>query len=192
MPLEATFQQLSSELRKLHDTLVAVRLTVVEDKPVRGEAALVDHLEDTILDIMGALDEALKGARAAQKAVGNVTDLNAARRALTLCQERFHRIERQFAAELVSYERLNDLAGLGSERRGEWLPWSNSVKDGIEQCRQPLDGVSKALAACWQEIAERVGMTSVSVQATNIGQKIVSKMEDGAEMAGQAVREELT
>lgn len=175
MPLEATFQELCTQLRKLRDTLIAVRLTVVEDKPVKGEAALVDHLGDTILDLLGSLDEALKAARAAQKAVATTPDLNASRRALALCQERFHRIERQFAAELISYEKLRDLARLGSERRGEWLPWSNSAKDGIERCRQPLDGASKALAACWQEIAERVGMTSVSVQATNIGQKIMSK-----------------
>jgi hypothetical protein len=133
------------------------------------------------------LDESLKAVRAAQKAVGTVTDLNAARRALTICQERFHRLGQQFALELVSYEKLKDLATLGTERRGEWLPWSNSVKEGIEQCRQPLEGADKALAACWQEIAERVGMTSVSVQATNIGQKIVSKLEDGAELMPEGV-----
>jgi hypothetical protein len=187
VPLETTFRELFTELRKLHDTLVAVRLTVVEDKPLKGEAALVDYLEDTILEMMGLLDESLKAARAAQKAVGNVMDLNAARRALTACHERFHRIEQQFAVELISYEKLKDLASLGSERRGEWLPWSNSVKEGIEQCRQPLDGASKALAACWQEIAERVGMTSVSVHATNIGQKIVPKLEDGAELMPEGV-----
>jgi len=68
VPLEATFHDLFAELRKLQDTLVAVRLTVVEDKPVKGEAALVDHLEDTILEIMGLLDESLKAARAASLA----------------------------------------------------------------------------------------------------------------------------
>jgi hypothetical protein len=148
---------------------------------------LVDHLEDTILDMMGLLDEATKAVRSAQKAVRSVTDLNGARRALAVCQERFHRIERQFADELVSYEKLKDLASLGTERRGEWLPWANSVKQGIEECRQPLDGVSEALAACWQEIAERVGMTSVSVQATNIGQKIVSSLEDGPDLVRKGI-----
>jgi len=187
VPLEATFQGLVTELRKLQDTLVAVRLTVVEDKPVRGEAALVDQLSDSILDVMGELEEALKAARSAQKAVANVTDLNTARRALTVCQQRVHRIERQFAGELVSYEKLKDLASLGSERRGEWLPWSKSVKEGIEQCRPPMDGVSKSLAACWQEIAERVGMTSVTVQATNIGQKIVSRLEDSADLVPEGI-----
>jgi hypothetical protein len=187
MAMESAFRDLLSELRKLYDTLVALRLTVVEDKPARGDAALVDRLEDTVLDIMGLLNEALRAARLAQKGVLATPDLHGARRALTTCQERFHRIERQFAAELVSYEMLKDLASLGSERRGEWLPWANSVKSGIEQCREPLDGASKGLAACWQEIAERVGMTSVSVQTTNIGQKIVSKVEDGLEMAHEGI-----
>ena len=188
MPIEATFQRLFTELRKLQDTLVALRLTVVEDKPSRGEAALVDQLEDSILDLMGYLEESLEKARSAQKAVAGRADLNGARRALAVCNERFHGIERQFAAELVSYEKLSDLTTLGRERRGEWLPWSNSVKEGIEQCRDPLDESSKALAACWEEIAERVGMTSVTVQTTSIGQKIVSALKGEREV----IREEVT
>ncbi len=187
MALEATFRELFTELKKLQDTLVALRLTVVEDKPRRGDAVLVDHFEDSILDLMGLLDSCLKAARAAHKAAGHPLDMDGARRALTTCQDGFHQIERQFAGELVSYERLTDLASLGSERRGEWLPWADSVKQGIEQCRQPLDRASKALAACWQEIAERVGMTSVSVRTTNIGQKIVSKLEDGAETLAERI-----
>ena len=68
---------------------------------------------------------------------------------------------RAIAADLVSYERLKDLASLGSKRGIDWV-LVNTVKQGIEQCRQPLDGADQALAVCWQEIAERVGMTSVS------------------------------
>ncbi|HLK66076.1 MAG TPA: hypothetical protein VKU19_21730 [Bryobacteraceae bacterium] len=183
MALEATFRELVSELRKVNDTMVALRLTVVEDKPVRGQAALVDQLEDTILDLMGLLDESLKAARSAHKAVEHSKDLDGARRALTVCQERFHRIELEFASDLVSYEKLRDLATLGMERKGEWVPWSNSAKQGIEECRNPMDGSRKALAACWQEIAERVGMTSVSVHTTNIGQKIAAPLHDAETVA---------
>jgi hypothetical protein len=178
MAIEATFRELSGQLRKVQDTLVALRLTVVEDKPVRGDAALVDRFEDTILDLMGLLDESMKRSRAAQKAIESTTDLNRARRALTECQDRFHKIEQQFSSELICYEKLKDLAGLGNTRRGEWIPWASSVRQGIEQCREPLDAASVAMAACWQEIAERAGATSVSVQTTNIGQKIISKPRD--------------
>ncbi len=186
MAMEAAFRELSSQLRKLNDTLLALRLTVVEDKPLSGQAALVDRFEDTILDLMGLLDESMKSTRLAQKAIESAADLNSARRALTVCQQRFHEIEQQFSRDLVSYDKLKDLAGLGSTRRGEWIPWAGSVRQGIEECREPLDAANKAMAACWQEIAERVGSSSISMQTTSIGQKIISKPGDR-----ELVREEL-
>jgi hypothetical protein len=173
--LEATFQELNEEFKKLQDNLLALRLTVSEDKPLRGEAALVDQFEDSILDAMGLLEECLKGSRDAKNAVGYPLNLDGARRALAVCQERFHQVQRRFSEELVSYEKLRDLATLSGKRGGPWLSWANTVKHGLEECRQPLDAASNALAACWQEIAERVGMTSVSVKTTTIGQKVVSQ-----------------
>jgi hypothetical protein len=173
--LESIFRDLADQLRKLHDMLLALRLTVVEDKPLKGEVALVDHLEDTILDLMGSLDESMKSAGAAQKAVGHPVDLDRARRALAGCQEQLHKIETQYVERLASYEKIKDLAAVARDRRGEWVPWAGSVKNGIERCREPLDGARKALADCWQEIAERAGTTQISVRTSNIGQKIIAK-----------------
>jgi len=167
MALEATFRQLSVSLHKLHDALNALHVTT-GDRP-DDETALADSLESAVLELMGTLHETRRSALQARKAVGYQPDLDRARRALTRCQERFHRIEQQFSAELVSYEKLKELARLGNERRA-WLPWANTVKQGIEQCRGPLDETSKALAACWQELAERLGTVSLSVQT--IGQQI--------------------
>jgi hypothetical protein len=179
--LEATFRELHSQLKQLQDNLLALRLTVAEDKPLKGEVALVDQFEDSIMDAMGLLEECLNASRSAQKAVGQPLDLDRARRALTTCQERFHRAERRFSDELVSYEKLRDLASVSETRGREWTSWASSVKHGLDECRQPLDAVSKALAACWQEIAERVGTTNISVQATNIGQQISA---DATEVRG--------
>ncbi len=159
-------------LHRLHDALNALHLTV-EDKPQHDDTALTDDLADKSLEMIGVLHEARRAAVNARRAVGHPPpDLDRARRALTLCQERFHRIEQQFSANLVSYEKLRELARLGSERGREWRSWAVSTKEGIEQCRQPLEQTSKALAACWQELAERLGTMSISVQATNVGQQI--------------------
>lgn len=187
MALEATFRELNTQLKKLQDSLLALRLTVSEDKPLKGEAALVDQLENSILDTMGLLEDCLKGSRASQKAVDSPVDFDRARRALTICQERFHQAERKFSEELVSYEKLRDLAGLSGRRGGPWLAWANTVKHGLEQCRQPLDAVSKALAGCWQEIAERVGTTNISVQATNIGQQVTTTKSELGELEIEGV-----
>jgi hypothetical protein len=80
--LETTFRNLHSQLKKLQDNLLALRLTVAEDKPLKGETALVDHFEDSIVDSMGLLEECLNSAHAAQKAVGLPLDLDRSRRAL--------------------------------------------------------------------------------------------------------------
>ncbi len=170
MALEATFRELSVCLHHLHDALNEVQVTL-GDKPSDDELALADGVETAVLDLMGTLHETRRAALDARKAVGHPPDLDRARRELALCQERFHRIEQQFASELVSYEMLRELARLGAERRA-WLPWASAVKQGIEQCRQPLEQTSTALASCWQELAERLGTMNISVQATNVGQQI--------------------
>ncbi len=172
MALESTFRDLNSQLKKLQDNLLALRLTVTEDKPLSGEAVPVDRLEDSLLDVMGFVEDCLKESRMAKKAVDHPVDLDRARRALSVVQEKFHRVERTFTDELVSYDKVRDLVTLSAKRGGEWPSWLSSVKHGLQECRQPLDLASKALAACWQEIAERVGTTNITVQTTNIGQQI--------------------
>lgn len=168
MALEATFRRLSDCLHKLHDALNDLHVTL-GDKPPEDESAMADDLETIVFDLMGTMHEARRSALRAQRSLGHPPNLDQARRSLTLCQERFHRVEKQFASDLVSYEKLRELARLGSQRR-PWLPWTNAVKKGIEQCRQPLELSSKSLAGCWQELAERLGMVNVSVQT--IGQQI--------------------
>jgi hypothetical protein len=182
--LEATFRGLSFCMNHIHDALNEIQVTL-GDKPPDDEAALADGLETTVLDMMGTLHEARRTAFNARKALSHPPDLDRARRALSLCQDRFHRIEKQFASELVSYEKLKELARLGNERR-MWLPWASTVKQGIEQCRQPLEQTSKALAACWQELVEHSGTTSISV--TNTGQRIVAN----GSLSNEAMHDRMT
>lgn len=180
MALEKTFRESSAQFGRLRDRLQELEVTVVEDRPPANDAAIVDNFEDAVDDLRGWVEEALKAAETAEQAVEHPMDIDRARRALTVCQERFQLIEKEFAANLVSYERMKDLNSFGSERRREWPSWVTSVKQGIEHCRQPIEDAGKALAECWQEIAERVGMTSVSVQTTSIGQKMVTELKDMA------------
>jgi hypothetical protein len=172
MALEATFRTLFVQIRKLGDTLNAVLLTV-GDKPANRDAVLVDELEDTVLDMLGLIEDARTAARTAEKTVELPLDLDRARRALARCQDNFLRVERQFSNDLVSYEKLKNLTSLGVDRGGEWKAWTGSMKDAIEQARQPIEETSRALAACWQELVEHNGTTSISL--VNTGQKIIGR-----------------
>ncbi len=172
MALEATFQDLAVQFEKLRDVLCGLRLTVVEDKPSEDDAMLVEDFGDTVMDLLEGVDGASAAANEGRTAVGHPLDIERARRALTACHERFNRIMHHFSSDLMCYERVSELERLGRERGGEWPVWTFSVKEALDRCQPPLYDVNQALFRCWQEIAERVGMTSVSVQTTNIGQQI--------------------
>src|SRR5262249_23949763 len=154
---------LAREIRRLSDRLRELEITVVADRPPTRDAAIVDRFECAVDDMRGWVEEALAGAQQAERAVDHPPDLEAARRGLTVCQERFRRAERVFASSLISYESVADLTAFGKERTGEWPSWVASVKQGIDHCREPIDDAANALAACWEEIAGRVGLTSISV-----------------------------
>lgn len=179
MALEATFRQLSVGLHKLHDAFEALQVTVGDTPPNDG-IALADALENKVLDMMSTLHLMREFLGEAQKAVTHPVELDNARHSLTQCQQCFHQLERQFTAELLSHDNLREVTRVGRERRG-WMPWSNSIRKGIEQCRQSLESTSAPFAECWQELAERLGNVNISMKATNVGQQITvakTKAED--------------
>jgi len=171
MALEATFRTLSVQIRRLSDVLVAVQLTV-GDRPAEPGAALADGIENNVLDMLGRLEEARNAARAAEKAVAPPVDMDRARRALTQCQEALQLAAQQFANGLAHYEKMRSLAILGRERGGEWKAWAGSMGDAINECREPLEAADRALAACWPELVEHSGNTSISIRNRSVGQKI--------------------
>jgi hypothetical protein len=180
MVLEATFADLSAHLQALRDSLKTLRTTAVEDRPLQGDAVLVDVFGDAADDLSGWLEEAIDAAETGRQAVGGPVDLDRARRSLAVCQERFNRLTDRFTSDLVRYERIAELVRLGRERGGEWRAWSRSVKEALDDCRQPIYDATQGLFQCWQELAERAGMTSVSVQTTTIGQQI--RIPEGSEL----------
>jgi hypothetical protein len=172
MTLEAVFRELCTNLHHLHERLIGLRMTVVEDKPCGGDIVLVDVFGDAAEDMLGWLEEALANADEGRRAAGHPVDLERARRALATCQERFNRLHQRLSSDLICYERIAELMRFGRKRGGEWQAWATSVKQALDRCQPPLYALSQTLFACWQEIAERVGMTAVSVQATNIGHQL--------------------
>jgi hypothetical protein len=170
MTLEASFHVLNLRFHALRDAVFSLHMTVGEDKPLSGEGALVDYVSNAVEDLLACLEEGDSAARQGRQAVAYPTDLQTARHSLVLCQQQFNDLSYRLASDLLSYERLAALTAFGSERGGEWLPWSNALKQALECCRQPAFDVTQALFLCWQEIAERSGV--ISINATNIGQMI--------------------
>jgi hypothetical protein len=171
MALEASFTTLSQHLRLLHDELQELHRTVIE-KPPKGDVVLVDLFSDAADDLLGWMVEASAAAGEGVESSSYPVDLDRARSSLKTCQEKFSLISVRLISDLLCYDRIEELVSFGDHRRGGWEKWAANVKAALESCREPLFEVNQTLFACWQELIERSGTTSVSVKATNIGQQI--------------------
>ena len=172
MAIETEFQHLVEKFDAVREALAGLRLTAVEDRPLRDEVLLVERLADSVDDLIGWLDEARAAAGDAQKAVRHPVDGYRACEALALANDRFIQLEYKFFSAGVSYEEINELTRFGQRRGREWLGWTRSVLEALDQCRAPIRELDEALLHGWRELAERLGTSTVSVQTTNIGQQI--------------------
>jgi hypothetical protein len=175
MTIEQTFRDLLCQLRELQETLDALGRTVDEDKPTKGDVVVASILSDAVLAGCGFLEEARQAAEEAHRAVIDSWDVDGARRALIRCQKRFHCFAAHFASALGSYDRIDDLRSVGKERGQDWLNWATVVTQTLEQCRELLEEARNAHFLCWQDLTERMSMTSVSVRTTNIGQQFSAR-----------------
>jgi hypothetical protein len=186
MALETTFRQLFGQLKRLKEMLDPLRCLLPDD-PLNLEVALVQHLRESVETVSGWLDDCVDQLQAVQDSLSGSGDLNRSRRTLTRCQASFDEAERTFSAELLSYDKMREITGLGARRRGIWLIWSQNVKRDLDTCRYELDLTRKAFTACWQELAEHAGTTNISVQTTNVGQQITAGRSEIGELEIEGV-----
>jgi hypothetical protein len=170
--LQKSFRDLCIRLQELQEVLEAMNTTIEEDRPRRKDVVVASSLGDAVLAVRGILEESRAAADDACEAVGHPFDMDRARRALTTCQERFHRFGAQFSHDLASCERMADLASVARERGRDWASWVKVVKQGLEQCQALIEEGRDALFLCWQDLAERLGTASLSVRNTSIGQLV--------------------
>lgn len=177
MALEGSFQKLTERLHNFSESLLALRTITLEDKPINDDAVLVELFGEAIDDMLGWTEGAWRSSAEAMQATQHPSNLNRLWRALSDCQQRFTHVQRRYASDLISHERLTELNDLAERRGGEWPAWASSVKASLDDCRDPLDKVVDSLNLCWQEMGERIGIHSIYMHTTNIGQHLASADE---------------
>jgi hypothetical protein len=181
MTLEAAFNNLSGRWQALYEQLEQDLLwAAVETKPDE-EHSLASRYVDGITDLV---DEARQAAEDARGFTEGSPDFAQTTRRLLGVQRRFARVAQRLTEDLLAYSRVRKLRRFGRERGGAWQAWSVQVHRALQRCQGPLADLGKSLLQCWEEVAERVGMTVVSVQNTSVGQQIT--LAGGAEAPSAA------
>jgi len=170
--MEEKFQSAVVQCTGFCELVGELRMTVIEDRPLQGVVKLVERVGDNVEDLLGSAEEMRQAAIEAQSAVEHPLDAERARRGLALCHAKFNSCAERYFGDLAGYETMEELVCLGRARRGEWQAWANLVKDTLKRGQQTLFAVNGALLECWQALAERAGIQSISVQTTSVGQQI--------------------
>jgi hypothetical protein len=169
MTLEVAFKDLTARWERLAEELEQGLLWSVTETRPDDEHALATRYLDAATDLIAAAREGLAAAR---DAIGGGPNLGLVGRSLLRCQERYNALVELFDGEMGSYRRVRRLRRFGREKGRAWRDWADRVGEAVGRCRRPMDELNRGLFACWQEVADRVGISAVSLHATNIGQQI--------------------
>src|SRR5215218_3215511 len=140
MTPHAPFEVLWVGLHDLRDTVRALELTVVEDRPAGSDVLPVEALGTAAADLLGTVHEAVDAAAAGLRAAGP----DQARAALRRCQERVNEAARRLATEVGAFTRRQDLHALASARGRDWPAWMAEVDHALDRCQEFLGVVQAA------------------------------------------------
>jgi hypothetical protein len=189
MAIDRAFQLLCEQLRLLKEAVDELHLNIsgdyhpespsqqrVDGDPGREQAPLpVQHLADVVSELQGKLEEAQHAAAGAELAARRPRRFFDLQLELIAIQRCMNGVLKTFLEEVNAYESMHTLFVMGRRKGGKWPAWVALMKTVIEACRGPLCGTFQALFECWEELADKLNASTVSLQTTNIGQQITTR-----------------
>lgn len=171
MAFESAFQNLGLAARQLHEVTRDLTIALSEDQPTEGAPA-AQHWADNAENLHGLVRECLEAASCTARNLGPAPDLYHLRRHLSACQKSFNGAVASWFRELAQFDQMEELSALGRRPKREWQAWTKGVRIALECCHDPLEKTAAALLVCWQELCERAGGVSVTVNSAGIGRQV--------------------
>jgi hypothetical protein len=154
--LQPAFEQLWSRLHELRDAVLAMQLTVVEDRPRGSDVVPVQDLGEAVGDLLAAVQEALAAASDGLAAAGSRSEPAAVPEPLLRAQAAANAAARLLATGVADRARLADLDDLARSRGRAWALWLSGVTEAVDRCGPPLWETQQSLMSCWSELTDRL------------------------------------
>ena len=126
------------------------------------------HLKATLHEAFVALEKG-SGTRSGRRA-----DLHQAQAALIDVNRYLEDAVDRFRNEVTGPASRQVLAQMAGDLGGEWPQWLAQINSIIATIRDKSLETWRALCQCWEELADKLSSSAVSVQTTNIGQQITA------------------
>jgi len=187
MSLELAFELLSKRLESLRDEVEELRFNAADffppthpgannnsDEHKQRAPSPVETLGENAEAVKGDLHEALAAFAKALAAMRPPRDLQHAQAALIDVSRYLNDAVDRFRKDIMQPTTLQLLSEMASELSGEWPEWLQQIKSITYTTRDKFLEVWRALCQCWEELADKLSSSAVSVQTTNIGQQITA------------------
>jgi hypothetical protein len=156
MAMDPALEELWRCAHELRDAVMAMQLTVVEDRPHNSDVVPVHALGDAVGDLLATVQEMLEATSDGLRAAGDGSGPGTVRDALLRAQQSTGKAGWVLADEVADRARLGDLDALASSRGRAWRQWMAGVDEAIDRCRPPLRDVQEGLLHCWLELTDRL------------------------------------
>jgi len=187
MSLELACELLSKRLESLCDEVEELRFNAADffppthpnannnsDGHKQRAPSPVETLGENAEAVKGDLHEALAAFAKALAAIRPPRDLQHAQAALIDVSRYLNDAVDRFRKDIMQPTTLQLLSEMASELSGEWPEWLQQIKSITYTTRDKFLEVWRALCQCWEELADKLSSSAVSVQTTNIGQQITA------------------
>jgi hypothetical protein len=154
MSLRADLERLSRAHAEQLEGLRGLRVTIVEDRPLDRDLALIDGRADALDALTGVAEEGLRAARSACAACTTPLDWPSLERALQACAHCHEALDERCWAELSRHDRVLEIVDLARRHRGEWSAWASGVLAGCDDCQRAARSVRGALIQAWHALFE--------------------------------------
>jgi hypothetical protein len=157
MSLTGGLTELCARWQALHEHLSALRLTVVEDRPLGLDLALVDRRADALDDVIGLVEEGLSNAREAREFLIPPADVASFHRSLLCSHQKQTMLQERLWSGLLSHERIAEVSDAARRHGGEWVPWARRVQEDLRHCPHKALEVGMSLIECWRAVVDQSG-----------------------------------
>lgn len=190
MSMDRAVQELNTGLERLHSQVSNHLLWVIlhgrpdPDGQVRSApepdsqpTGLADHylvgrLEDRVTE---ALDRIEQACLLSNDSLASDLGLAAASAELVRLQESLNNLLMFGLAEMFDHEHIAELREFGSEHGDAWEDWTENVIIEMDRCQAALLDTCQALLPCWQELAERMALSSLYIQTSSAHQPVMQE-----------------
>jgi hypothetical protein len=130
-------------------TVSELALTVLDDRPVDADLAVLDAFAEQVSELQGAV----AGARELL-----VADESPVRRSLAEVAAHLEAAEAVYWAELRSFERMSEVRRAARRCGPEAVAWRGGVDASLQRCLAPLALTREAMLAAWAEVDRQLDL----------------------------------